>query len=431
MKSLASRLGVAAFASLGFSLAVGCSGAGNATTGDDQNATPAAKSNLFDQADVCTKVLKANGLARDTDSHDGNIRWSCADVPGVNAFKRLPNGQIDKTKLADPRDGFGQEYCEYNAVAKGKIVIKPSDVSGVPLQCVFTSVHADATPNTDLGAMMTSSANLGVQTDPRALKMQVGFNSRGAADALIRDCHTASTSSSVASDLSNEARTAACFLASVAATDPAKRDALIKACRGRLQSEDVGGAEPPSVDLSSDSRFKAAADLGVKLAQPGDPGFEHERDLAACLGTARGRGVTWRNSDNMICGRVIREAQECGCSWGPIPTAFQGFQIGGWTNDTKIPDGCRYAKGPNGDYVNIVICDVQDQEVQDFVSAGGTNLQTLCHDAFAKDIVLRAPLRVALEQKGTCKGTNSVCANVPVSSGGTSGGAGSGGEKGQ
>jgi hypothetical protein len=154
--------------------------------------------------------------------------------------------------------------------------------------------------------------------------------------------------------------------------------------------------------------------LGAKLPAEGDADFEHQRDLAACLGTQRGFGVTWRNSDNMICGRVIREAEECGCSWSGIPSAFQGFAMGGWTNDTKLPDQCRYAKGADGDYVNLVICDVQPKQVQDFLDAAGSNLQTLCHDAFAHDVVMRAPLRPALEEKGSCKASGAVCTNVPA-----------------
>src|SRR5262249_47576585 len=153
---------------------------------------------------------------------------------------------------------------------------------------------------------------------------------------------------------------AACYAASIATG--ANKAGLTTACKGK--------------DLSNDANWQAAAALGAKVLAKGDEGYEHERDLAACLGTQRGFGVTWRNSDNMICGRIIREAQECGCSYGPIPPSFQGFLIGGWTNDTKLPDGCRYAKGKDGDYVNLVICDVQPKQVSDFVDAGGSNLQT-------------------------------------------------------
>jgi hypothetical protein len=364
-------------------VSAGCGGGdGGATNGDDQNVVPASKNNLWDQADVCAKVLKANGLARETDSRDGNIRWSCADVPGVTADNN------------NPRNGFGQEYCEYHALASGKVVTDPSTVSGA-LTCLFTSVHADATPSTDLVALMADQANLGVKADPTALQMQVGFNSRGAADALIRDCHTAATGNTVKNVLLDEARQAACYMASV--QNPAKKSDLQTACKGK--------------DLSAEASWTAVSALGAKVVAPGDAQYEAQRDLAACLGTRRGKGVTWRNSDNMICGRVIREAQECGCNWGGIPSSFQGFPMGGWTSDTKLPDGCRPAKGADGDYTNLVICDVTQKMVQDFVDAGGSNLQTLCHDAFAKDVVLRAPLRVALEKAGSCKGTASVCAN--------------------
>src|SRR5262249_36507831 len=151
--------------------------------------------------------------------------------------------------------------------------------------------------------------NLGVKPTKEVVQMQVGFNSNGAATALIRDCRsqsnpdlqiadprtgdmrdrTAAEKTETKRALVDEPRQAGCWLASA---DASKKDKLTKLCRG--------------IDLAQDANWKKVEALGVKVAEAGDDDFETQRDLAACLGSKRAGGVIWRNSDNMICGRTMR-----------------------------------------------------------------------------------------------------------------------------
>src|SRR5262245_34421080 len=108
-----------------------------------QDIIPSATTNLFDQSEVCSLILKRHEVVRPVDMKDGAIRWNCADVPGVTSIdlakcqakrqalqdllsKDAPQDQIDAATLEVRREcqGFGQEYCEYHAVANGKVITK-------------------------------------------------------------------------------------------------------------------------------------------------------------------------------------------------------------------------------------------------------------------------------------------------------------------
>ena len=154
-------------------LAVGC-GAEAPVTGDEDDIVPADAATLFDQSGVCDAILKRHATVRDTDLKDGSIRWNCGDVAGVTSSDR------------------GQEYCEYNAVSKGKLVTQIKDVAATaPLQCLFTGVFKDTAGKVDaLVKALADKANIGGTTDKRAVQMTKDFNSRGAATALVVDCAT-------------------------------------------------------------------------------------------------------------------------------------------------------------------------------------------------------------------------------------------------
>src|SRR5262249_46319347 len=117
-------------------------------------------------------------------------------------------------------------------------------------------------------------------------------------------------------------------------------------------------------DLSDAARWKQVQALGAAILKPGATGYEGQRDIIGCLATERARGLTWRNSDPMICGRVTRASAECKCDYVDIPTSVDGFAFTGWTNDS-LPTGCRYAKVGGAAYPQIVICDVSQSEIDD------------------------------------------------------------------
>ena len=413
--------GAALAASIVFlSVMQGCGGSDEpaAVTDDEDDAIPAAAKTLYDQAPVCSEILKRHEVVRSIDLKDGNIRWNCADVPGVTSLdgqacrtaqddlrKKEKAGtakQADYDKVNNTCQGFGQEYCEYAAVSGGKVVNKLSDVApNAPISCLFTSVWQDAyasnqsTEVAKLATALGAKENLGAAVVSSAASMQVGFNSRGAATALVTDCRT-NAQPDKAKDLLNEARQAACYAASIATTDTGRQGKLKTACRGR--------------NLGDEARWAKVKALGVDVAAPGSPAYESERDLAACLAAARSGGVTFRNSDNIICGRVTRAAQECGCDYSPLPEApYVGFTFAGWTNDL-LPQGCRYAKVTGQDFKNLVVCDLSSQERSDLEvdDTYNTDLQGLCHDKFSREIVMKAPIR-AVEKKGACRTDTPFC----------------------
>ena len=303
------------------------------------------------------------------------MRWECGDVPGVTG------------------PDLGQEYCEYHASAGGKLVSAAKDIpQGQKLSCVFTGVYADvkgtpaasATYATTLGSALADPANLGAAADPALTIMKVGFNSRGAATSLIHDC--AANANGAPAD---EARQAACYQASL--VNGPNQTKLAAACRGKV--------------LTDDKQWAPVAAMGAKVAVPGDANFESQKDIVACLRTAAAKGVTWRNSDPMICTRVTRAVNECKVAFEPIPDAVDGFTFTGWTN-RSIPAGCRYAKVNGKDYPNIVLCEASSAEVEDLDTnpQWSGNLQQFCHDRFANDLVMQAPIR-ALQTAGTQDGT--------------------------
>jgi hypothetical protein len=356
---------VAASFLLAAPLAVGC-GTADDGTGDEQDVVPSAAQTFYEQAGVCDAILKRHATVRATDLKDGTIRWNCGDVPGVTSQDR------------------GQEYCEYNAVSGGKRVTKFSDVkANAPVQCVFTGVYSDVTgKDTKLEQSLSAKENLNAKvTDKNMVRMQKGFNSRGAATALIDDCQAGYEQPI------DEARQAACYEASLA--KPANAKKLATACKGK--------------DLSVDANWKKAVALGAKVAVPGDADYEAQRDISACLRTHVASPATWRNSDPQICGRVVRGRSECSCNYVDVPNAVEGFTFTGWTND-QLPTGCRYAKVDGKDYAHLVICEASASELEDLQlkPEWSGDLQAFCHDRFSTELVMKAPLR-ALEKPGTCK----------------------------
>lgn len=391
MKKISIFGSVAAFVAL--ACAAGCSSAEQAQTGDDQEAKPLGPSNLFDQAELCDKNFQRHAAIREADLRDGLLRWACGDVPGVTG------------------PDLGQEYCEYKAVSAGKVVTKSTDVKNGKLTCVFTGVYKDVRSGPTgqfkageqeaiqkkLTDALATKENLGVATDPSVTIMKVGFNSRNAAADLIEKCKTD------AKLTTNELRQSACYEASK--THPENADALKKACRGQ--------------DLSDEKRWADVQKLGAAVAELGAPNYDGQRDIAACLRTHKHfcssptSCTSWRNSDPMICARVVRAAGECGVDYkaypATIPSSVDGFTFTGWTN-RALPPGCRKVKVDGKDYDHLVLCDASGAEVEDLETnpAWANDLTQFCRERFGNDLVMMAPLR-AISQLPVQAGQGQFC----------------------
>lgn len=369
-------------------MACSANAADDAVTGDDQEIVPDSAKTPFDQAPVCAKVFERHKTIKDPDLKDGYIRWACGDVPGVTGVDR------------------GQEYCEYQAVSAGKKITAATQLTaGQPLYCLFSSVYQDVkgleqkngdyVPNAatiayskTLATALSAKENMNATVDPNLATMHVGFNSRGAATDLVQQC--AGTSAVL-----NELRQTACWQASV--KTPANASKLRTLCRGK--------------NLADEVRWKKVEALGAKVVvDQKDPNFETQHDVAGCISTLRYFPTTaWRNSDPTICARVTRATSECSCKYNVIPDAVEGFTFTGWTN-SALPTGCRYAKVAGKDYMHLVICQASTAETEDLAlnPAYAGDVQEFCHQRFANDLVMRAPIRV-LQQANSCKTDTSFC----------------------
>lgn len=402
----------------------GCSSsssdAGAGATGDDQfvtgacGSTPCNAKNDFEQAKTCDKLFAAHAEIRQADLDEGVVRWKCGDVDGV----------------VQPE--LGQEYCEYHAVAvdaaaKTALVVDNAKDLGkaknTVVQCLYTSVYGDvrgeagaagnvllkneataaldqahtkdvaaALGATALGTLASVTSGGKTFADRPATGMYGRFNTRGAATQLISDCHAAAAKPSTNAD-----RTAACYLASKAATaanDAAKATALTTACAG--------------VDLSADAAWAKVAMLGVKLADASDDTrLQNEKDIAACIRTKDGGGVAWRNSDPTICARALRASAECGTTFGALPNKpnfIDGFEMTGWNGRSLEGTGCKYVTVEGKEYRHMVLCTPPAAEVDKAINRTKRPLQQVCNDLFGNVVAMQAPIGAVATPKADAQG---------------------------
>ncbi|HSO40435.1 MAG TPA: hypothetical protein VLT33_48245, partial [Labilithrix sp.] len=286
---------------------VGCSAAQDDGSSDEDDvvtgaSTPPQNSIVFEQVKTCDNLFKDRAAFRDADLQEGVLRWKCGDVDGVSISKCEDNlallaaeeakrHNVDTKRtdvLSQCGNGYGQEYCEYNAVSKGNVVngvksakaLKDADV----VQCVFTSVHSDfdggmADPDvfgndlaTKVKPQLVSAERV---PEGRVTSMKQGVNSRGAADTLINDC--ANLAKGGEKTYAKDAdRQVLCYNAWAKATTPADKAKYETACKG--------------IDLSNDAAW---AKTGIKTTVLTDA----DHDLASCtmMLHAKNGGVSWRN----------------------------------------------------------------------------------------------------------------------------------------
>ena len=282
------------------------------------------------------------------------LRWSCADVRGVNT---------------NNEDSRGQEYCEYWAAVVPPPLVEGEDYGepvtlGRPLSdregdvtplsleltddqifwledhiddvagaCYFSSWHSDfpfPVPTCENEETCSTSPE-GLSYDAATFQMKLTFNSNDAAYLLVQDCMT-----------------------------------------GVLSGEYDQG-DPTSDENPLQSDF-----------------------LRGCH-VADTFGLGWRKSDSSICASIMRLG-ECGCSDDPtglatalIPTVdsgeLRGFPLGGWADANRLPAGCEYAE-LGDDSRTIVRCALTGGDVLQ----GQTDLKGYCRSRFADNIVVHLPL---------------------------------------
>ena len=332
---------------------------------------------LFDQAIYCDGMVTRHAVVHQKDAEDNNLRWRCGDVTDITA------------------DQYGQEYCEYAAITPdGAAVNNAAQLGGDGFSCLFTAVFNDE-PGLDAQhiAALAQPENLGATVSAANVRMQRDVNSRDAATGLITSCSTMGGNN-------NEARQAACGQAFVAAEDAGDlvlAQQLSDVCRGQ--------------DLLDPAIFAEAEALGVAVPVEGDAGFETHREIRACVGTIRGGGLFFRNSDTNICGRAFRANNECQCSFPAVPAAVTGFDFTVWftPENNTLPAECRPAKVNGQDSTQLLICDVPTNELAQLQNSAKyqNDLTGFCNDRFGKNIGMIAPLS-ALDD-GSCQAATNFC----------------------
>jgi hypothetical protein len=395
---------------LAAALSMGLSACGNGSEGETpaNNAANSATANNNDgKGDTPTGEETELCAARGADLVNANrpafledfVRWSCADVEGVNT---------------SGRDDRGQEYCEYFAVIQtpdelgegwtetGLTLGRPHVGSGEELQRCGTNGDCDA-----------NSVCIGVHrnADPACASGRC------------------SLCAPVTTDFNDDQQF---FLEDQGAE-------VVGKCIFTSWHSDVPGPlpcgenctdvynHPLDVDnlrmLNSINSNNAASDLVQKCVsgvaesryRVGDAEDEadpfHDPFFRACMWNADLFGTHWRFSDPSVCTAGVRAA-ECGCTVGGDPSidlgfalvppvhqqmeeggiSLRGFPLGTWGDSSGLPNGCRYVDIGNEFNGNpsqtIVECDIRGLELLD-------NLQDpkdFCRKKYGSDVVVHVPI---------------------------------------
>jgi hypothetical protein len=371
-------------------LVAGCGGP--KPTGDPLCTGTAAKCDVpSDQGDAAVAArLCAASRAQALDSgqnnrpayEDGAIRWSCADVQGVNT-----SGE----------DSLGQEYCESFALvdlpgdlaprvighgASGELTLVADDrraLQGLSLSdpdaevgsCIFTSWQTDVPGPApaclgdgscaDLPSYLQATAPR-EGLNPELYRMQRASNSSAAARDLLVDC-----------------------------MDPVAR-----------------AGDPPVPIRDSQGHTRSIADPHVASDY-----------LRGCGVVTTLYHTEYRKSDPTLCAAALRLG-ECGCGLTtsdaqdpesraqtlaqalvPKPpaeskdVAFRGFPLASWTGLSALPQGCRYLSGTEGSggaSRTTVACRLTALQVLE----GAKDLKSACRELYGENVVVYVPIPAEL-----------------------------------
>jgi hypothetical protein len=296
------------------------------------------------------------------------LRWSCADVAGVNNNKR---------------DDRGQEYCEYFAIvtapgAKAPTILgregKPPGMSLTADQknqlddlgdkevgkCVFTSWHEDVPGPVPACAKASSCPSVaGVPIDTATFRMQDSVNSNNAAFALIKDCLDTTPPAGIADDFQR-----GCMMTyNLYRTEWRKSDPTI--CAAAMRLTECGCNSPRTVGLDAQTRAKVIARALIPLQST--------------------RQVTLR-----------------------------GFPLGTWTGMNQLPADCEYVSTGNeasgAESHTIVQCKVTGDDLL----TGASDMKEACRRKYGDNVVVHVPVPQALVSQATCTPPDGkTCSSMP------------------
>lgn len=368
------------------------SGSGNECTGAKCD-TPSGEQ---DQQclDRQSEVLSSSNAAFTVDA----IRWSCADVEGVNAKNR---------------DDRGQEYCEYfalfqpppaeegaeerpEAVDLGRPLDRNGNVSNLTI-CVDEDGDGeddDGRGSDECRVMINEDQLIYLEDHPSEVVGQCVFTSWHAdIDVPVKNC--------LAEDGSED-----CSLDAAIYNFP-------------LTIENF------RMKISFNSN-RAAADLVERCYQPGVAQDQAPEDwknaedpltepfFRGCMEVQNHFGTGWRRSDPSVCA-VANRLRECECTVPGVTTAKQlgdaivplqpsaeevargdaevtlrGFRLASWTSPTELSPGCRYAN--TGEETQaLVLCDLTANDV----FATLNDPKEACRATYGANVVVHVPIPAA------------------------------------
>lgn len=364
-----------------------------ANNGKGDTPTGAADQLCLDRQEDTTSSVRP-GFTRDA------IRWSCADVEGVNTANM---------------DDRGQEYCEYFAIIqapnqlgegweeKGLVMGRPAIGSSELRVCssnsacesdeVCISVNGWTAPTE-----LCNGRNCGLCAPvTTAFNEDQMFFLEDQGDEIVGKCVFTSWHSDAPGPLPCDGECATIYgheltqdnfrmLTSINSNGAASD--LVQQCVKRVAEDNYPKGDPENAD---------------------DP--LHQPFYRSCMTTADLFGTHWRFSDPSVCAAAVRAA-ECGCTVGGdasidlgfalVPSideqmskggiSLRGFPLGTWSGAQELPTGCRYVDA--GTEANeqpsqtIVECDIP-------ASALLQNLQDpkdYCRRQYGSDVVVHVPI---------------------------------------
>jgi len=311
-------------------------------------------------------------LKREADAFAGNqslfteaaIRWSCADVEGVNN-----NTQDDR----------GQEYCEFFAIVQPPPELEGSEVWPAP---VDLGRIRSAEPRED-GSLAIEVTDLSIDLGDDQI-----YYLEDHPDAVLGQCVFTAWHSDVSGALG-------------ACGDGGPCDEVL----GTLVTAERFRMKLP---VNSNAAARDLVSQCLTVTDPGDPDDPHDPRHSAffrgCALTAELFGTEWRRSDPAVCAAATRMA-ECGCGLPgeadvaaalvpPQPddgdegaVTLRGFPLGGWAGPDKLPAGCHRIDLGDGSQT-LVGCDLTAADLLDHSG----DLKRRCVEKYAGDVVVYVPI---------------------------------------
>jgi hypothetical protein len=278
-----------------------------------------------------------------------------ADILGKNIDPR------DKVTALDPKLTAGQvEWLAQN----------PNEKVG---ECVFTSWHRDIeaqpTSSEKLGGYSLTAKSPGASSVP-LFRMEVQFNSNGAAQTLVGDC--------------------------LQPGDDEIKDTFMRGCTmcGGTNCVPWRKSDPSVCNMAM-----RVAECGCEVSIKDATGGERKLDLTAS--------------------KDVELAKELF-----VPTGRRGFTLGTWDGMGQLPTGCRYVKmgdsgtinvngavfqDPNADQT-LVACDLKGSHI---TAATAKDPKEACRVTYGEEVVVHVRAPVEQLAKLTCDTSKKGCEGAP------------------